>query len=131
MLSPCYSWPSLSQNTSYFFIFSNEANNTFTSFWSGAEEDYLPDLLLTISSCSDDTNPFSTTDKELVTTFLSLQQSANLLPKNAFTFSRNHFSYMKISIKIKTHVQKSITTYDQVEIDLPCSSAFLYCAHNQ
>ena len=74
-------------NTTYFFIFSSEANNTFASFWSGAKEDYLPNLLLKISSCSDDTNPFSTTDKELVTTFLSLQQSANPLPKYTFTFS--------------------------------------------
>ena len=69
-----------------FLIFSNEANNTFASFWSGAEEEYLPDLLLTISSCSDDTNPFLTTDKELVKTFLSPQQSANLLLKYTFTF---------------------------------------------
>ena len=72
---------SLSQNTSYIFIFSKKANNTFASFWTGAEEEYLLDLLLTISSCSHDTNPFSTTDKEFVPTFLSLQQSANLSPK--------------------------------------------------
>ena len=58
------------QNTFYVFIFSNEANNTFASTHSGVEEGYLPDLRLTISQCSDDTNPFSTTDKELVTTFL-------------------------------------------------------------
>ena len=97
---------SLSQNTSYFFIFSNEANNTFASFLSGAEEDYLPNLLLTISSCSDDTNPFSTTDKELVTTFLLPQQSAYLLPKHTFT-SRKHFLYMKSSIKNKNACAKS------------------------
>ena len=94
-------------NTTYFFILSNEANYTVASFWSGGEEDYLPDLLLTISSYSDDTNPFSTTDKELITTFLLPQQSANHLPKYTFTYSWKHFLYMKSSIKIKTHVPKN------------------------
>ena len=51
----------------------------------------LPNLLLTISSCSDDTYSFSTTDKELVTKFLSLQQSANLSPKIHFHFFMKSF----------------------------------------
>ena len=109
---------SLSFKHNLFLHILQRSQKHLSFFWSGAEEKYLPDLLLTILSYSDDTNPSSTADKELVTTFLLPQQSANLLPKYTFTFSWKHFLYMKSSIKIKTQVPKIITTNDQIEIDL-------------